>query len=138
MSDEQSVVYRTQNVMEAQSVKDILGAEGIKAFVFDDHLLSLNPLLGHALGGIKIAVHTKDYSLAERMLRKAYKTGKAGRFTGSITPIGQTTAGSDAIQPMDIRGLWVILAFVLFIGVLFFFSPGKIAVFFHRTIPMLL
>jgi TPR repeat protein len=137
MSDEQSVVYRTQNVMEAQSVKDILGAEGIKAFVFDDHLLSLNPLIGHALGGIKVAVDTKDYSRAERVLRKALKTGKTGRLSGSISPIGDTTTGSVPTESTDIRALLVILAFVLFIGALFFFSPGRLAVFFHRTVPML-
>ena len=137
MSDEQSVVFRTQNRVEAQLVKDILGAKGIEAFVFDDHMSSLNPLLGHALGGIRVAVRQQDYGRAERTLSKALQAGKAGPLAGNISPLGQTTAESDAVKLTDLRGLWVLLLFLLFVAVLFFLSPGRIAVFFHRTIPLL-
>ena len=54
--------------IEAYIVKGRLEAEGIPAFIANEHHISLAWYLSHALGGVKIQVHMKDKNKAEEIL----------------------------------------------------------------------
>ena len=61
--------------IEAYIVKGRLEAEGIPAFIANEHHISLSWYLSHALGGVKIQVHIKDKNKAEEIL-SSLKSGE--------------------------------------------------------------
>jgi len=56
------------NAFEAHNLKNRLEAEGIQAFIFDENLISLNPLYSQAIGGIKVKIAEEDLELAEKVI----------------------------------------------------------------------
>ncbi|WP_353138825.1 DUF2007 domain-containing protein [Pseudopedobacter sp.] len=48
------------NAIEAHILKSRLESEGIVCFIFDDNMVSLNPLYNVTLGGIKLKVREVD------------------------------------------------------------------------------
>ena len=48
------------NSIEAHILKSRLESEGIDCFIFDDNMVSLNPLYNVTLGGIKLKVRAVD------------------------------------------------------------------------------
>lgn len=49
---------------EAHIAKTLLQSHGIEAFVFDDHLVSVNFLMSNAIGGVKLKVLDEDEAKA--------------------------------------------------------------------------
>jgi hypothetical protein len=50
--------------IEAHILKNSLEGEGIEAFIFDEHIVTLNPLLNFAVGGIRVQVKEEMYKKA--------------------------------------------------------------------------
>ena len=46
-----------------------LKAEGIECYLFDENTVTVNPILGGVIGGIKLAVDEKDTGIALKTLR---------------------------------------------------------------------
>lgn len=63
-----SVVAYTDPI-EANILKARLAAEGIDAFVFDEHLIRMNWLYSNALGGAKVMVPEEQVGAAEAVIR---------------------------------------------------------------------
>ena len=53
---------------EAHILRDRLACEGVMAYIFDEHTVSIDPLYSKALGGIKIKVKATDFALAKEVL----------------------------------------------------------------------
>lgn len=47
-----------------------LEEEGIRAWLKDEHTVTIDPILTHAIGGIKLMVYHEQLSRAESLLRK--------------------------------------------------------------------
>lgn len=45
---------------EAQVLKGRFESQGIEVFLKDEHTLDADPLISHAIGGVKLQVHIKD------------------------------------------------------------------------------
>lgn len=58
------------NPVRANLDKLRLESEGIAAYLFDEHMIGLNPLLSVSLGGIKLKVNAEDLSGARKLLRQ--------------------------------------------------------------------
>lgn len=68
-------VQTFDNPIDLALLKSKLESEGIKCFVFDEHTVTLQPLLSNGVGGIKLkineadtdqAIDTKGYSKAKQ------------------------------------------------------------------------
>lgn len=49
---------------EAQVMKGRFESQGIEVFLKDEHTLDADPLISHAIGGVKLQVHVKDKATA--------------------------------------------------------------------------
>jgi DNA-directed RNA polymerase subunit RPC12/RpoP len=56
--------------IEAHIFKNTLEGEGIEAHIFDENIVTLNPLLNFAVGGIRLQVHEKDYEKALSLINE--------------------------------------------------------------------
>ena len=56
------------NPMEAHIVKSRLENEGISCFLFDENMMSINPLFNVTVGGIKLKVNTSDADKAKDII----------------------------------------------------------------------
>ena len=68
MSRNLVTVATYSGAMEAQIGRAKLQAHGLRAFVADDHLSTMNPQYMAAAGGIRLQVETKDAADAEAIL----------------------------------------------------------------------
>lgn len=62
------------NPMEAHIVKSRLENEGIHCFLFDENMVSLNPLYNVTVGGIKLKINDKDTEKAKQVLKEIQKS----------------------------------------------------------------
>ena len=56
-------------ISEAHVYKTILENEGIACFMEDEQMVSLDPILENALGGIKLMVNTEQYEQAKTFIQ---------------------------------------------------------------------
>lgn len=69
MKREGLVTLRTfEYPIQAHIYKGKLESAGIKAFLFDEHTIGIDPLLSQALGGVKLKVYKSDESQARSLL----------------------------------------------------------------------
>lgn len=76
-----STIARFQYSTEAQIVKGRLEAEGIPVFLADQFTIETDPLVSHAIGGIKLKVYSQDTVKALRVLEsvKNYSLDDQGK-----------------------------------------------------------
>ncbi len=68
MTDTSVDVGFFSDAMAAHLARARLEAEGIEAHVYDQHMVTNEPLLSGALGGVKVAVAASDAEAARRLL----------------------------------------------------------------------
>ncbi len=76
---------------EAHMARVKLEAEGIRSIVSDEHLVTMDPLLGYAVGGIKVEVSREDAAAAHAILEHV-----ASERSKPREPDAASTAESDA------------------------------------------
>lgn len=69
MSYDLVTVARYDSSIRAHIVKAHLEGHDMVCFVFDAHMIDLNPLVSNALGGVKIKVREKDAEEAIRLIQ---------------------------------------------------------------------
>lgn len=57
------------NAIDAHILKAAIEAEGITCYLFDENIVTMNPLFNITVGGIKLAVATGDYEAAFNVLK---------------------------------------------------------------------
>ena len=63
-------IARFDNIMEASIARARLDAEGIAAFLADEHTVSMNWLLSNAIGGVRLQVADEDAAHALTVLEE--------------------------------------------------------------------
>jgi len=64
------VIANYQYSSEAQIFKGRLEAEGIQVHLQDEYTIDTDPLMSHAIGGVKLKVHREDKDFALEILEK--------------------------------------------------------------------
>ncbi len=62
------IVKTFDNAMDLHISKIKLESEGIQCFVFDENIVSINPLYNLTVGGIKLNVTSEDYPKAMKLI----------------------------------------------------------------------
>jgi hypothetical protein len=70
MTEQPTVVGTYSDVMAAHVARARLEAEGIRTFLLDENLLTVNPLLAGAMGGVKLVVAAADADIARELLAR--------------------------------------------------------------------
>jgi|SaaInl74LU_5_DNA_1037368.scaffolds.fasta_scaffold00033_36 predicted nucleic-acid-binding Zn-ribbon protein len=63
-----------QSSIEAYILKNHLEGAGITCFIFDEHIVDMNPLYSNAVGGVKVKVRQNDSTLANELIQELNKT----------------------------------------------------------------
>lgn len=71
---ERIIIKVVDNVIDAHILTARLEAEGIVTFIYDEHIVTQNPLLNQAVGGIKIKVYQKDVERSKEILKEISET----------------------------------------------------------------
>lgn len=58
------------NAMETHLLKATLENEGIRCYIFDENIVSINPLFNQTVGGIKLKVESDDYDNANELINR--------------------------------------------------------------------
>lgn len=58
------------NAIDAHILKCKLESEDIACFIFDEHLVTMNPLFNLAVGGIKLKINQDDAKRAKSIIRE--------------------------------------------------------------------
>lgn len=75
---------------EAHIAQSRLEADGIRSFVFDEGIVHANPLLSHAVGGVKLLVSPSD---AERALSILHEAASEADLTEGFEEIDDDDIG---------------------------------------------
>lgn len=54
--------------IEAHIIKNTLESEDIRCYIFDENIVTLNPMLNFAVGGIRLQVNKEDFERAKSIL----------------------------------------------------------------------
>jgi hypothetical protein len=68
MDDELVTVRNCNYLHEAEFIKSVLEAEGIDAVIPDQHMAAVQPMLGSAIGGIRVQIRASDLQRASETL----------------------------------------------------------------------
>jgi len=63
------IIKRFDNSIDAHLFRISLEAEGIDCFLFDEEIVSINPLYSNAVGGIKVKVREEDLERTLHVLK---------------------------------------------------------------------
>lgn len=72
--EELKTVKTFDNAIDVHILKVRLEDEEIECFVFDENMVSVNPMYSYAVGGIKLKVKESDFENANRILREIDNT----------------------------------------------------------------
>jgi hypothetical protein len=95
-----ALIFVSAKIMDIHMVKGLLDSEGIKAFVFDDNILRVDPFLTQAVGGIKLFVRLQDLKKASTILRKHLKIKGAPPYSGSLGPFNRSAMMQNVPDPV--------------------------------------
>ena len=70
MGEEFKLLKTFLNPVDANITKGLLESNGIEAFIFDENILSVDPILTTALGGIRLMVRSSDYEDALSIIKE--------------------------------------------------------------------
>jgi hypothetical protein len=73
MSETFKTIARFEYSSEAQIIKGRLEAEGIQVFLFDNLTIDTDPLVSHAIGGVKLKVLSEQVLEAQHVLESINK-----------------------------------------------------------------
>lgn len=113
------VTIRTfDNSVDAHIFRSKLESEGIRCYLFDDTMVSLNPIYNVALGGIKLKVGNDDAGRAREIISEIDNTPVTDETGEPLTcpKCGSTDLYTGFKSVRGIKGvLGMILSFVLFV-----------------------
>jgi Zn finger protein HypA/HybF involved in hydrogenase expression len=69
------ITFKTfDNSMDAHILKIKLESEGITCFLFDEHIVSVNPLYSNLVGGIKLKINEEDLAHSKNIVFELEQT----------------------------------------------------------------
>ena len=113
------ITFKTfDNSIDAHILKIKLESEGITCFLFDENIVSVNPLYSNLVGGIKLKINEEDLVHAKNVLFELEQTPYTTEDEQIITcPKCQSTHIESGYKSMKSIGavLSAITSFLLFI-----------------------
>lgn len=76
------LVYTSAHLLEAQQIRSLLEGNRIDAFIFDQHVIGLNPLYAEALYDIKVYVPADQFDRAAAVFKDILKYAGQLPMTG--------------------------------------------------------
>ena len=67
-------IKRFDTAIEAHIIKNKLESEGIPSYVMDENIVTLNPLLNFAVGGVRLQINQEDTEKATAILTEINDT----------------------------------------------------------------
>lgn len=83
---EPELIFTTSNLAEANLIRGLLQANGIRSYSYDQYVSSLNPFLNMAVGGIKIYVKPSQKNLAAEVLTEYRSSYGQHPHVGDFSP----------------------------------------------------
>ncbi len=63
------ITFKTfDNAIDAHQLKNKLESEGIVCYLFDEYMVSINPIYSNSVGGIKLKIDDEDFESAKELL----------------------------------------------------------------------
>lgn len=114
------ITFKTfDNSIDAHILKVKLESEGIVCYLFDEHIVSVNPLYSNLVGGIKLKINEEDLVHAKNILRELEETPYTNEEDLAVTcPNCQSTKLKSGYKSMRSVGA-VISAIVSFLLMIF-------------------
>ena len=113
MKDTFTTIARFQYSSEAHIVKGKLNSEGIDAFLVDDMTIDVDPLVSHAIGGVKLKVPTIQLEKAAQILESVHKYSIDDNGNNVICPNCKSNKVNFVTTVKDQRGfIFFIIAFL--------------------------
>lgn len=115
------ITFKTfDNSVDAHILKIKLESEGISCFLFDEHIVSVNPLYSNLVGGIKLKINEEDLPHAKNVVYELEQTPYTTDDEKIITcPKCQSTHLESGYKSM--RSLGAVLSAI--VSFLFFIFP---------------
>ncbi len=74
-SNQRLVVFQVfSNTIDAHMLVNKFESEGIECFLYDENIVSINPFLDAAVGGIKVMIKEEDFERAKIILNNDYSS----------------------------------------------------------------
>lgn len=122
------IVRTFDNAMDMHIAKIKLESEGIQCYVFDENIVSMNPLYNLTVGGIKLKVTSEYYSKALQLLETA-ETQPLTNEDNEIITCPNCGSNSYYVGFKSMKGfkgiLSIVLTFFMFIYPIYFKSLNK-------------
>lgn len=69
------ITFKTfDNAIDAHILKIKLESEGIECYLFDEHIVTVNPLYSNLVGGIKLKINEEDFIHAKNVVLELKNT----------------------------------------------------------------
>lgn len=105
-------IARFDHYLQAHFIKNRLEQEGIPSFLTDEHMVTIDPMMANALGGIKLNVHHAD---AEEVLQLLNEWENSPYLSDENTPVQCPNCESQSLNKeyRDFKNASGIAAFLL-------------------------
>ncbi|WP_108652601.1 putative signal transducing protein [Dongshaea marina] len=123
MTDQWVVVGRFSFPLDAQIAKGALEAEGIDAFIADEHTINMQWLYSDAMGGVRLMTHPDQAEQARNLLREDHSEA-VEELAGPGDYLRCPYCDSSDIEPYTLGKKPAFLVFILLGFPLFFYQPG--------------
>lgn len=100
------------NYVEANIVLARLRSEGIQCHLKDEHIITIDPLLSPAIGGMKLMVHERDLKQAWELMEEAERN----YLEGVPCPICKKHSLKIVFRAEKAKSIWGALASMLLKG----------------------
>ncbi|MBI4387410.1 MAG: DUF2007 domain-containing protein [Elusimicrobia bacterium] len=122
---EPAVVFISANVTEARLVQELLKSYKVEAFLFDENICRIDPLLTMAIGGVRVVVSEPKAKEALEILRvHKIRPGQLSPFDLAGAEPSSPQDGASQLDPQtrrrrDMIGLAILAVTILIISILF-------------------
>jgi len=107
------ITFKTfDNSIDAHILKIKLESEGITCFLFDEHMVSVNPLYSQLIGGIKLKINEEDLTHASNIVHELEQTPYTTEDNRAITcPKCNSTHIKSGYKSM--KSVWAVLSAIV-------------------------
>lgn len=106
--------------MDAHILKAAIEAEGITCYLFDENIMTLNPLFNITVGGIKLSVATNDFEAAKKILTAIYSRPFLDE-NDAIIQCPTCASTSISMEVLALKSTWTFIS--VFISLISFIYP---------------
>lgn len=93
--------------MDAYLLRVFLEGQGIEVFIYDDIIVTTNPLYSNAIGGVKVKVYQEDYDKAFQLLIEYERLQRCENEVELSCPKCGSTSVSFQINSLKDKFTWI-------------------------------